>query len=121
MREKQIEAIRQKCIEANPEIETQRCGNCGYEMDGGYCRELDSEGEGQPHCPGPSELRPIRLADVLLAIKNKSILVDITGNFWEWRSMNEAPRSFAATWNLRKDDLTEQSDECITFLAELLK
>lgn len=78
--------------------------------------------------------RPVRLADVLLAIEEKyqrrianSIAFDITlqrdaNEGDEYKSMlKTALIEILMRWNLRTDDLTAQSDECIAFLAELLK
>lgn len=53
----------------------------------------------------------IRLADVLLAInesKKRPYGYDVL-------------MEIVAYWNLRKDDLSEQSVECVAFLAGLLK
>jgi hypothetical protein len=67
--------------------------------------------------------RPIRLADVLLAIEEKDndvrdVKIYLHQAFHEvgiiWGNIE-------ACWNLRKDDLTEQSEETINFIAGLLK
>lgn len=86
-REQQLELIRQKCIEANPERDW--------------------------FTPIP---QPIRLADVLLAIP-KYLAIGNTGQFMD---ASDVLPDEPIYWNLRKDNLTEQGDECITFLAELL-
>src|SRR4029077_17503177 len=99
-RTEKIVLIRQKCIKANPD----RVG--AYESDDGFVG---------------AENAPVRLADVLLAIKRNvkegrdktEYLFDIVSELWGKRK--------AWGWNLHKDDLTEQSAECITFLADLLK
>ena len=52
--------------------------------------------------------RPIRLADVLLALKEQRGYLGVT--------ILEKEH-----WNLRADSLEEQSDECIAFLADLLR
>lgn len=78
--------------------------------------------------------RPIRLADVLLAIqagnwieKNRTWSISTSGLFFpyemvgagdEWDKEMNGKRP---TWNLLKDRLEDQSDETLTFLAELLK
>lgn len=67
--------------------------------------------------------RPIRLADVLLALNRKSNTsgywaVDTTG---AWLDMRKSVRHIMSEWNLRKDSLDEQSEETISFLYELLK
>ena len=93
-REARLEVIRQKCIEAGVSlIET-------------------FEGEE----------RPIHLADVLLAIDKKGDEHHLTseGQFALYDPEDGNMYLSKVWWNLRKDDLTEQSDECITFLADLL-
>lgn len=66
--------------------------------------------------------RPIRLADVLLAIKktDRAISVYEDGMFID-HSKNEMAMNTRFYWNLLKDRLEDQSDETLTFLAELLK
>lgn len=70
--------------------------------------------EGKPHVLLG---RPIRLADVLLAViyvaphKDESPMQ---------RDVNER-LIIQGDWNLFKDDLRSQSDETVAFLAELLK
>lgn len=64
---------------------------------------------------------PIRLADVLLAIQattttKGTTLVNSYGIFMD----THFNMDMNAGWNLRQDDLTLQSDECIKFLADLL-
>jgi hypothetical protein len=100
-RQEQIELIRQKCIGANPE-KWEPCI---------HCKKLNR------HLDKCIDQRPptIRLADVLLAISDPAVI--ITSHKGEFRHMGVE----AAYWNLRKDDLTEQSDETLALLAELLK
>lgn len=64
-------------------------------------------------------LRPIRLADVLLAIRKEL-------NSYE--NGVQTPRESIAIddlvncrWDLEADDLTLQDDECVAFLANLLQ
>jgi hypothetical protein len=64
--------------------------------------------------------RPIRLADVLLATIGKGIAVNSIGVFLSDEE-GMMPHTFRAAWNLRADDLREQSDETVEFLYELLK
>jgi len=96
MNNKNLELIRQKCIEANPEIESRT-----FQFQNLHIHD-----------------QHIRLADVLLAIKQKEdgltpvILGDI---FWGEEGRMDT------TWNLHKDDLNEQSEETINFIVELLK
>jgi hypothetical protein len=107
MCDQHIAAIRAACIKANPEIEK----TVGWGRHGD--RLIDD--------------RPIRLADVLLAIGEKAksvgidgfVEVDQYGTFWmSARIVENEMRQ--VNWNLRQDDLTLQSDECITFLASEL-
>lgn len=99
---KNIELIRQKCIEANPAREEQ------WQTQNG-----DTQ-------------RPCRLADVLLAILAKgpqwktAIRVESDGQFNLYREPSKQWWC-EATWNLLKDDLNEQSEETINFLATLLQ
>jgi hypothetical protein len=140
-----LSLIRQKCIEANPEIGKER--KLVLELIGGV--EGDCVSLGDPVLetgfriagpkpwgggsvkrqwtvfehdiveamrePGSERLyparRPIRLADVLLAM--------FEGDAEE--RADELIHGSVKVWNLRKDDLNEQSEETITFLAELLK
>lgn len=60
--------------------------------------------------------RPIRLADVLLAIEervNTFMNFDFIGN---WPDAQE----LVCKWSLRTDDLEQQSDEMVAFVASLL-
>lgn len=99
-REQQIAAIRAACIKANPEIVAQTyrgSENTGYEI------EITD--------------RPIRLADVLLALPDDSFgWGGISRKYLFFNS--DASRS--AEWNLRTDDLTAQTDECIAFIHSLI-
>lgn len=101
MRDDQIKLIRQKCIEAN------------------------STKEWNWHCPARKTCsvdfeEPVRLADVLLAIPQLWVQPKIERKD-DYRYINNGVFSTGIKWNLRKDDLTEQSDETIAFLADLLK
>lgn len=64
--------------------------------------------------------RPIRLADVLLAISGRT---GYNGKCWmlEQDGLYVFERLKRIAWNLRNDDLTQQSEETISFLYELLK
>ncbi len=109
----QLEVIRTAVIKANPEIgrEKWRCTSCNDQSFFGSENLHSFQG-----CAGEiqKELyvsRPIRLADVLLAI-GRPALYDSSAYFL-YKNGNEV-------WDLRRDDLTEQSDECVAFLADLL-
>ena len=62
--------------------------------------------------------RSIGLADVLLAMEPigcTTYAADRLINFYVYPDSNDV------RWNLRADDLTRQSDECLTFLVVLLE
>lgn len=137
-----ITIIREACIKVNPEIggtknryKYEKCSECygyGYLVDpsgenasdcftcGGTCRERI---EWLETIIG----RPIRLADVLLAIQDKIVKqwekdnarLDTLGNWQPY--LEEMGLKTIKKWNLLKDDLTLQSKETIDFLCELLK
>jgi hypothetical protein len=115
----QLDLIRQKCIEANPEIEGKLHAQWG-------CPKHDpSAFKKQLHCTCVKvNARPIRLADVLLAMHTISVYVGDDGQFYQFDGFTDdgghALQSKTIAWNLRKDRLNEQSDECIRFLADLL-
>lgn len=62
--------------------------------------------------------RPIRLADVLLAIK-ADVYIDSDGFFLIMLDDNDV-RKVGAKWNLQKNNLDDQSPETIKFLLDLL-
>lgn len=102
-RHQQLTLIRQKCIEANPEIAERRL-DAEKTWDGATVNIFDNK---------------IRLADVLSALENTSHYLEINqlGHF----TFKGVTGGEWGEWNLRKDDLTEQSDETILFLYDLLK
>lgn len=72
----------------------------------------------------------IRLADVLRAIgkkyqDEKTIVVDLTGIFSEYKSQGKEMGlwciSKGYSWNFEKDDLSQQSPETLSFLISLLE
>ena len=66
----------------------------------------------------------VRLADVLLAMQGNHravVAVDINGHLLDCDNDMKEWVILEQKWNLRKDDLTEQSDETISWLADLLK
>jgi hypothetical protein len=114
-----IKAIREKCIEVNPEIDKDinECSECRRDVVVGGVRVVKD--------------RPIRLADVLVAIEKSKgqermtkqkehIVLDTNGDFVSGGHYTKTGYIRYATWNLRADDLTEQSPECIDFLYNLL-
>jgi hypothetical protein len=109
-----LELIRQKCIEANPEIAIP----CGCPKGGMYW-----DGQACEKCGGTEyKSRPIRLADVLLAIPTDGIEWSMKKDRVGLRQslgFKKEPTDWVH-WNLRKDDLNKQSEETIDFLAGLL-
>lgn len=106
-RDQQIALIRQKCIEATRKL--RQCSNHGVEfsVECEVCRT-----------------RPISLSLVLLALEkadtysDRIVSINSAGLF-EVRYAEDG--NINVEWNLRKDDLTEQTDKCITFLTKLLQ
>jgi hypothetical protein len=107
-----LELIRQACIAANPNRRWEDLGNCKRHWADDFSQTCS--------CPPDSERKlPCRLADVLLAIKSTHYALDSEGEF-----MLHADGSWhyaGPIWNLRNDDLSQQSNECIEFLYDLLK
>lgn len=91
--EQKIEAIREKCVAANPEKEWILGDERNYDA-------------------------PARLADVLLAIKLSFDGGTLTGRLEETKQAIHDLADFR--WNLRVDDLSLQSPETINFLFEIL-
>lgn len=88
-----LEKIRAKVIEANPEgFKPHPCVR--YE-DPKYGCEI--------------EIRPVRLADVLLATSESNRVFDITA------------LEIVRLWNLRTDDLEKQSEETLSFIGNVLE
>lgn len=137
-----IELIRQKCIKSNPDILKLEFG-CKTKH-GIYCGEDTVQGEYfffLPDMVGSEDQafqcedfsrgsdiigRDIRLADVLYAI-DQEFLVDSSGRGWEAMCSLVVPRFIEGVhqkkpqWNLLKDRLEDQSEECIDFIYNLLK
>lgn len=147
-RTEQLDLIRQKAIEANPDILDLKFG-CEIERPdhARHYRVIEDIGWGNNQkrvwvnsvpfgamdmpferaknalLNGDEEWkiigRPIRLADVLLALNNHKSVREPDKH--EWQIYGLCNDAFPRSWNLRKDDLSEQSDECISFLYELLQ
>jgi hypothetical protein len=133
-----INVIREKCIAANPKIDlldfgcrvTFKIENVTYHallVDRVGRDWLVSTALGVKQIPDGTLTflgRPIRFADILLAIEstsNKTIVLDTRARM---RGINEAISNgfhSAPQWNLRADDLEQQSEETINFLYELLQ
>lgn len=107
MREKYLESIRKACVAANPEISMcQRCEK-SPPIQSDFC------GDGLAHI---IQNRPIRLADMLLAIGDTgysnallSAMIHKDGTFG----------ILGVVWDLFKD-LDGQSDPTVKFIASLL-
>lgn len=89
-----VEKIRARCIDANPNIVEL--------LDEDEADYLDME-------PYQEAERPIRLADVLLAISQTDLM-----------HMKAAFGEVAAKWDLAADDLERQTPQELIFIAELL-
>jgi hypothetical protein len=94
MREQRLQTIRQACITANEDILSRR-----------------------PEV--------VRLADILMAVgqshPGKVFLISSAGVFASFKAESGLNVYQGVGWNLRKDELTDQSDACIDFLYHLLK
>lgn len=137
--------IREACIKANPEIVKLDWG-CQYRTFNRFLRVAESlmtpmdgskdlyeyrNAEGRNFAVQIKEIigRPIRLADVLLAIGGSPLhqasefRVNGSRGIAEFKIWGIATDTFQGwfSWNLRADSLEEQSDEVLSFLGELLK
>ena len=92
-----LQTIREACIKANPKKEWEE-----YFPDAGDHR-------------GVAVDIPCRLAAVLLAIDEKFV-EENSGNW----GVEETQSKLVKLWNLRNDDLSQQSEETINFLYDLL-
>lgn len=144
MREQNLKTVRDACIAANPSIADLVFGcrvryilrSYRYAVITGHTNERNDsisvmdEDSGMPNAISKSWIteiigRPIRLADVLLAIKEKSredawqYAINPHGQFMrDWGENRH--ETVNAWWNLADDDLDKVSDECAEFLAGLL-
>lgn len=129
--QQKLEAVRQACIKANPEIVELKFG-CDVEIVIGSVAcpativQKNYAGNwlvliaGQTATYKDKQIykiigRPIRLADVLLALNWKWIAITSTGSFM----VGSAESSLR--WDLLADDLTKQSPEMVDLLYGLLK
>ncbi|HKQ06151.1 MAG TPA: hypothetical protein VJ464_13530 [Blastocatellia bacterium] len=101
-----LETIRQACIKANPDIFIEGCESGKENCDCWWHKNYPPDG---------NKYRPICLADVLLAIEGKSY------DGWPAGYQLITSRNIRRPWNPRTDDLTQQSEETINFLYELLQ
>lgn len=143
-REQSINIVKEACVKANPEI-LELKQNCfvkdflkgtleilaKYEIEGETpVYDFVFRGEGEvsvarsPRGNWDILGRPIRLADVLLAIQKKDTLENpININTYGHLELcgEEQIVLSRTTWNLRADSLTDQSDQTLLFLAQLLE
>lgn len=152
MRDQQLEAIRAACIKANPHLAgthifpvgESRCQFCSLpRITRSVDRRLVAEDKtsgGSVHEVSVTEtditggfcyqnpIRPIRLADVLLATEHAwATMFAAGGGLIDGKPPREVlPEGLrlyqiVRKWNLRKDDLTLQGDGCVAFLYDLLQ
>jgi hypothetical protein len=113
--QEQIEVIRQTCINANPQIKKEQED---WQI---FIANLDSLPTDIEDAFGAEPLlgRPIRLADVLLAIK--AVPYQKWPGGWAAIPDEELRDLVLNHWNLPADDLIQQSDGTIEFIYQLLK
>lgn len=142
--QEKIEVIRKACIKANDDILKLQFGcliSCNdfskpsIREYAGWKWDRDTESKIRMVMESSGQLfpfddnfeilgRPIRLADVLLAIEKKNLLIaiDEEGAFIQYDSIDgEYTLRVYENWNLLKDSIYDQSEETINFLYELLK
>lgn len=132
-----IDFIRQACIKANPSILNLEFG-CEIEIEkfgvGKYLGTTNDFPTGwfslnqeiYPLIGHKYKIlgRPIRLADVLVAIgkdAEKSTDFDLYSDRLNIGHYDEVGYYTHCRWNLLSDDLTKQSQECVEFIYNLLK
>lgn len=104
-----IEDIRKKCIEANPFDmgENHECVECNSRLC--VCPWRNDSGNKTDY------LRPIRLADVLLVLRNE------VPKFHQQVVLGtEGATKTIGMWNLKDNNLENQSEETINFIHGLL-
>lgn len=102
-----LEKIRAKVIEANPEIESRV-----------RWTKVDPQFDGTDKGVEERLPAPIRLADVLLAMKYDEVISrhGVFGKEHHGDVIWEA----GPKWNLREDDLEKQSEETLAFISKVL-
>lgn len=131
-----LEKIREACVKANPEIIELKFG-CEVDYYGERTMAVSNEADYEqgkyifvsPEVKGNNMVflddknikiigRPIRLADVLLVLK-ECINISFSAEYSEFFEGDINTRT-GIFWNLRDDNLEYQSKETITFIAGLL-
>lgn len=126
MNQEHIKKIREAVIKANPSILDLELG-CEYEscLDGAKMKWIDDQ---TSRDIGKIIGRPIRLADVLLAINQvlgiNNVAIEEYGVFMQtdnegWGEIHDNDKR--VKWILKDDNLENQSEDCINFLYQLLK
>lgn len=136
-REQKLADIREACIKVNPEIVELKFG-CQLDLAGFHCTIVNAwpkhkrylvinltepktkwYTEGQLKYTQAFKIigRDVKLSDLLYTIKSICLSVDGRDEYAEaYNSKNELVRF----WNLLKDSLNDQSDECVDFIYSLL-
>jgi hypothetical protein len=134
MREKHIDKIRLACIEAAPFVEIviwvcegcntvygEYVNGCPRCWDEALSREQNLEKH--PRRAVTARHRTIHIGDVilgLLVVSRNAILTELFYGDMPRLILQAEDTGERAEWNLRKDDLNEQSGECLEFLANVL-
>jgi hypothetical protein len=119
------EQLKKVIQKANPEIkgiaQCEFCDGNGFDINHQICEQCEGAGD-------YAYSRPIRLADVLLAIRanRKEFYVRADGLFCEWfkfasgEAGHNEIKSTYIEWNLKDDNLDNQTDGTKQFLIDLL-
>jgi hypothetical protein len=103
-RSETIRKIRRACIKANPDL---------WNDHGDVLKRRLAQGVAVPTRLG--------LADVLMAWKVTSARKGaVEGDEDALRIAQELIARIASKWNIRKDDINEQDDDCVLMLADLI-
>lgn len=143
MRTTHIKNIREACVSANPEIMELKFG-CRFKFPSDKYGVFLNDKEWKKAkflvdlpllAPHYDELfwddmvdveilgRPIRLADILLATEQKWVTfysASLSSFGKKTKSEGAVLYQIIQKWNLRKDSLEDQSDECVAFISSLL-
>ena len=110
-----LDLIQKKCADANPEIWK------------AWTHVTRDENGHKVECDHKAVSRPIRLADVLFALRQSPDYghyepsVDCNGYFRSALGVVIGEGDRDMRWDLRQDDLTKQPQETIDFLYDILK
>lgn len=112
-----LQFIREKCIEANPEIVELEFGCEVKEKDSGE-QFFIADRDDMDLMPDAYEIigRPIRLADVLLAIPFKANM----GIYADGTFIKRSAGDTGYEWNLKDNNLEKQSKKTIDFIYNIL-